>query len=59
MRGGTNSYEIVMTPVVALTVKLTATIEEFYGENVVSNIALLLGVRAGCRVAFVGFVVSL
>jgi hypothetical protein len=44
MRGGWNRYDVVITPMIAITVKLSATIEEFYGETVVFNIAMLLGV---------------
>ena len=44
MRGGHERFDIVVTPMVALTVKLSTTIEEFYGENIVFNIARLLQV---------------
>ncbi len=49
MRGGHERFDIVVTPMVALTVKLSTTIEEFYGANVIANIALLLQVSICLR----------
>ena len=44
MRGGHEQYDIVITPMIAITVKLSTTVEEFYGDNVIFNIAMLLQV---------------
>ena len=44
MRGGSNRYGIVVTPMVAITVSFSTSVEEFYGDNVIYNIALLLSV---------------
>jgi hypothetical protein len=53
LRGPTSTYTIAATPVVQLTIRLTVTIEEFFGETLVQNIALLLGVRAPCGLGLV------
>ena len=43
---GVTTYTIVTTPMVQLTIRLSMSIEEFYGVNIVNNIATLLRVRA-------------
>ena len=48
MRGdtsGVSTYEVVATAAVQLSLVLSVSIEEFYGPNIIQNIATLLQVR--------------
>lgn len=44
MRGGTDAYQVIITPLVALTMKLAVSVETFYGPTVINSIAFLLHV---------------
>ncbi len=45
MRGNHDLYTIIKTDMVQISLKVAITVEEFFGDRIVQNIATLLGVR--------------